>query len=175
MNALWKSLLLVSVAILVASCLGPPTPRYRGARPPGQRYSLDRPPPGNDPNLAADSRYVQQVQPPPTTAGDIADPQIDPGLSADPNVSTAPGPNDPTTADANPTADGTTPNTAPQTPTPPPAPEPPAEYPYGKPVPGSRGFVYSPYDPTAGKVDVQGFAPGTKVRCPYTGKVFRVP
>jgi hypothetical protein len=42
-------------------------------------------------------------------------------------------------------------------------------------VPGKPGFVYSPFDKTAGVVDVQGMAPGTKVKCPYTGKVFIVP
>ena len=47
--------------------------------------------------------------------------------------------------------------------------------PYGVKVPGKPGFVYSPFDKTAGVVDVQGMAPGTKVKCPYTGKVFIVP
>lgn len=172
MKALWQNLTLVALTALLAGCFGPP-PSYRGARPPGQRYSLDRPPPGNDPNIAADSRYVQQVPAPPTTAEDIAEPQIDPGLSTDPSVSTAPGPNDPANP-ANPTTADPA-NAAATTPEPPPPPQPPAELPYGKPVPGKRGFVYSPYDSSAGFVDVQGIAPGTKVRCPYTGKIFRVP
>ena len=49
------------------------------------------------------------------------------------------------------------------------------ELPYGIKVPNKPGFVYSPYDKTAGIVDVMGFAPGTKVKCPYTHKVFLVP
>ena len=47
--------------------------------------------------------------------------------------------------------------------------------PFGIKVNGKPGFVYSPFDKTAGIVDVQGMAPGTKVRCPYTGKIFIVP
>lgn len=47
--------------------------------------------------------------------------------------------------------------------------------PYAKPVPGKPGYVFSPFDPNGGYVDVTGFAPGSKVKDPYSGKVFLVP
>jgi hypothetical protein len=60
--------------------------------------------------------------------------------------------------------------------TPPPAtPNPSGNLPFGTPVIGEKGFVYSPYAPEKGKVDVKGIPSGTKVECPFTGKVFRVP
>ena len=46
---------------------------------------------------------------------------------------------------------------------------------YGQPVVGKKGFVYSPFAPDKGQVDVEGIPAGTKVKCPYTGKTFRVP
>jgi hypothetical protein len=61
----------------------------------------------------------------------------------------------------------------------PPVPPPPTsgsnQYPYGKPVPGKKGFVFSPYDDKAGMIDVRDYTPGTKVRDPYTNKIFLVP
>jgi hypothetical protein len=67
--------------------------------------------------------------------------------------------------------------------TPPPPPTPPAppptqkkdDYPYGIPVPGKEGLVYSPYDQKAGYVDVRGLKPGSLVEDPYSKKYFRVP
>ena len=49
------------------------------------------------------------------------------------------------------------------------------DLPYGKPVPGKPGYVFSPYDKSGGYVDVTGYAPGQKVKDPYTGKIFLVP
>jgi hypothetical protein len=48
------------------------------------------------------------------------------------------------------------------------------DYPYGVPVPDKPGFVRSPYSPDK-LTDVRGYAPGTEVKDPYTGKIFLVP
>jgi hypothetical protein len=50
-----------------------------------------------------------------------------------------------------------------------------SDFPYAKPVPGKPGYVYSPFDPNGGYVDVKGYAPGQKVKDPYSGKIFLVP
>ena len=51
-----------------------------------------------------------------------------------------------------------------------------AGLPYGIPVPGRKSMVTSPYTPDEGKyVDVTGFASGSVVKDPYTGKFFLVP
>ena len=51
-----------------------------------------------------------------------------------------------------------------------------AGLPYGIPVPGRKGMVTSPYTPDEGKyIDVTGFASGSIVKDPYTGKFFLGP
>lgn len=47
--------------------------------------------------------------------------------------------------------------------------------PFGKPVQGLPGFVSSPYAKDNQLVNIQGLEPGVIIRCPYSGKVFRVP
>jgi len=49
------------------------------------------------------------------------------------------------------------------------------DMPYGIPVPGRKGMVTSPYLPEGNFIDVSGFAPGSAVKDPYTGKIFLVP
>jgi len=49
------------------------------------------------------------------------------------------------------------------------------QLPTAKPVPGKPGYVFSPFDPSGGYVDVTGYASGQKVKDPYSGKVFLVP
>lgn len=49
------------------------------------------------------------------------------------------------------------------------------ETPYGVPVAGRPGLVNSPYAGKLQLVDVTGLKPGQEVKCPYSGKLFRVP
>ena len=42
------------------------------------------------------------------------------------------------------------------------------DLPYGKPVPGKPGYVFSPFDKNGGYVDVTGYSPGQKVKDPYS-------
>ena len=65
----------------------------------------------------------------------------------------------------------------PAKPRPTPAKESPAmdALPYGAPVPGRPGMVNSPFAGKEQLVDVTGMAVGDPVKCPYSGKLFRVP
>jgi hypothetical protein len=49
------------------------------------------------------------------------------------------------------------------------------DLPFGIVIPGKPGYVYSPFSDNRQQVDVTGIPTGTKVKCPYTSKVFRVP
>jgi hypothetical protein len=49
------------------------------------------------------------------------------------------------------------------------------DLPYGTPVPGKPGLVTSPFAQDRGYVDVTGFAPGTEIQDPFTGKTFLTP
>ena len=49
------------------------------------------------------------------------------------------------------------------------------QFPTAKPVPGKPGYVFSPYDPNGGYVDVTGYQSGSKVKDPYSQKIFLVP
>lgn len=104
-----------------------------------------------------------------------------------PQAPTTPPPSVPTKVAANtapaptpPPAPQVKPSPAPTTPAPstlPPAPKQAAanELPFGAPIPGRPGFVNSPYAAKHQLVDVTGLPTGMEVKCPYTGKLFRVP
>lgn len=92
---------------------------------------------------------------------------------------TVPPPQNPPRSSAKPSA---TPRSSPATVTerskPSPSPRNPstqAQFPTAKPVPGKPGYVFSPFDPSGGYVDVNGYTSGQKVKDPYSGKIFLVP
>lgn len=58
--------------------------------------------------------------------------------------------------------------------TPPPS-APAEDLPFGSAITGRPGFVNSPYAAKHQLVDVTGLPVGMEVKCPYTGKLFRVP
>jgi hypothetical protein len=49
------------------------------------------------------------------------------------------------------------------------------DFPTAKPVPGKPGYVFDPFNPNGGYIDVSGYAPGSKVKDPATKKIFIVP
>lgn len=50
-----------------------------------------------------------------------------------------------------------------------------SEFPTAKAVPGKPGYVFSPFDTDKRYVDVSGYASGSKVKDPWTDKIFVVP
>jgi hypothetical protein len=48
-------------------------------------------------------------------------------------------------------------------------------FPTAKAVPGKPGYVFSPFDADKRYVDVSGYASGSKVKDPWTDKIFVVP
>jgi len=59
-------------------------------------------------------------------------------------------------------------------PTPSPRAQTAVHFPTAKPVPNKPGYVFSPSDPSK-YVDVTGYPSGSKVKDPYSGKIFLVP
>ena len=55
------------------------------------------------------------------------------------------------------------------------APYPQSAFPIAKAVPDKPGYVFSPFDTSGRYVDVSGYASGTKVKDPWTDKIFVVP
>ncbi|WP_395747723.1 hypothetical protein [Prosthecobacter sp.] len=169
MKRLLQASLLIATATSFTACYGPnPPPPPRGGRgrsldvPPRYGVSQEQTQYLNGVNLENSNPAVVQtpdpnaqvtgetVTPPPTTADNPAAP---------PPVSVTP--------------PGSTP--APANPSTPPAPAPAADIPYATRITGKPGFVKSPFDPNGQAIDVRDFQSGQKARCPYTGKIFRVP
>jgi hypothetical protein len=112
----------------------------------------------NLPKVTLNDRPTQPVAPPP---------QVQP--KPEPKTKPAPAPS--SVASNKPTAP---PLTAPTTP---PAAEnkPVQDIPFGSAIAGRPGFVNSPFAAKHQLVDVTGLPTGMEVKCPYTGKLFRVP
>jgi hypothetical protein len=106
-----------------------------------------------------------EVPPADLLGPDAAPPAVSPGDPRQPRVDLTPPPESPAVG----------PLEKPGPPAPQPAPAKREDLPYGLPITGKKGYVYSPYGETRQQVDVTDIPTGTKVKCPYTGKVFRVP
>jgi hypothetical protein len=118
---------------------------------------IDEPPPRRTTRTAATRPATATQYPPPTQP-------FDPAAGTTTTTTTTP-PTDP----ADTTAAASTPTTTTST-----TAAARGDYPYGVPVPDKPGFVRSPYSPDK-LTDVRGYAPGTEVKDPYTGKIFLVP
>ena len=161
MKRLLQASLLIAITTGFTACSDPTPPPARG----GRGRSLDVPPRYGV--SQEQTQYIDNVNP------------------ADPNAAAAvqpPNPNAPVTGDvvtAPPTTDNpTAPPPVSVTPpgsTPAVSPPVPAEIPYATRITGKPGFVKSPFDPNGQAIDVRDFQSGQKAKCPYTGKIFRVP
>jgi hypothetical protein len=164
MNRLIPATILIACSCGLSACYGPtpPPPQPRGR-------SLDIPPRYGVPEQ--ETRYFD--------GANMGDPNSAAVMPPDPNA--------PITGDTvtPPPTDGSTiapppVSVTPPTSTPPPAPSPapppaPAEIPFATRIEGKPGFVKSPFDPSGQAIDARDFQSGQKARCPYTGKIFRVP
>jgi hypothetical protein len=163
MKRLLQASLLIAITSSFTACSDPNPPPPRG----GRGRSLDVPPRYGV--AQEQTPYIDNVNPTDPTTAVVQPPN--PNAPVTGEIGTAP----PTTE--NPTAPPpivVTPpgSTPPAAPTPPPAP---AEIPYATRITGKPGFVKSPFDPNGQAIDVRDFQSGQKAKCPYTGKVFRVP
>ncbi len=88
-----------------------------------------------------------------------------------PSPVTSPAPSMPTPSPV--ASNNAPPTVTPETPAT--TPKPVQEIPFGAAIAGRPGFVNSPYAARHQLVDVTGLPVGMEVKCPYTGKLFRVP
>lgn len=147
--------LLIASALSITSCYGPTPPPPRGPRgrsldvPP--RYGVAEEQTRYFEGANLEDPHAATVQPPnlnaPVTGPIVTPPPTTSGTTAPPPVTVTP-----------------------------PAPAPaPADIPFATRITGKPGFVKSPFDPNGQAIDVRDFQSGQKARCPYTGKIFRVP
>ena len=164
MKRLLQASLLIATATGFTACSDPTPPAPRG----GRGRSLDVPPRYGVPQ--EQTQYFDGVNLADPNAAAVQPPNPNAPVTGD-NVTTPP-PTDNTTAPppVTVTPPGSTP--PPVAPTQPPAP---AEIPFATRITGKPGFVKSPFDPNGQAIDVRDFQSGQKARCPYTGKIFRVP
>ena len=117
---------------------------------------------------------TKKSAPPPRPAATAAAVKPELQSKAEPKVADAP------SAPVQPPAPA--PALTPKTDAPAPSPTPPPtavgsadDLPFGALIAGRPGFVHSPYAMKTQIVDVTGLRPGQEVKCPFTGKLFRVP
>lgn len=158
-------LLATAASSLITSCVDPMMPP---PPPPGRGRNLDAPPRYGV--SESQTRYFEGTPPPPPGSGDPAA-VLTPEPGAPPVTTVVPPPV--TTVVPPPVTTVVPPPTT--TPAPTPAPAPAADIPFATRMPGKPGFVKSPFDPNGQAIDVRDFQSGQKARCPYTGKIFKVP
>lgn len=135
--------------------------------------------PVETPSRPAPAEKKSDIPSPPKVASTPAAPLVKPAPAPAPTTPAPAKPQASPTPSA-PTVTANKPNTPPAVNTPPatapaPAPKPVQEIPYGTAIAGRPGFVNSPYAAAHQLVDVTGLPSGMEVKCPYTGKLFRVP
>lgn len=163
MKRLLQASLLIATATGFTACSSPNPPPPGGGR--GRGRSLDVPPRYGVPQ--EQTQYFDGVNLENSNAAAVQPPNPDAPVTGD-NVS-APPTTENTTAP--PPVSVTPPGSTPAAPTPPPAPD----IPYATRIAGKPGFVKSPFDPSGQAIDVRDFRSDQKAKCPYTGKIFRVP
>ena len=159
MKRLLQASLLIAITSSFTACSDPNPPPPRG----GRGRSLDVPPRYGV--AQEQTPYIDNVNPTDSNAA-AAVQTPNPNAPVTGEIGTAP----PTTE--TPTAPPPISVTPPVASTPPPAP---AEIPFATRISGKPGFVKSPFDPNGQSIDVRDFQSGQKAKCPYTGKIFRVP
>ena len=164
MIRLLPSLFLLSLTVIgLGSCAGPQSEVSESAAAAKPVATPVKPPERDSGGDDYWKLAMQRYQPPATGTGlqpaavDVETPVTGPSLS-----------------DASPTMDSASTKAVSTAP----APKPDlnqAEIPFATWAPGKRGMVTSPFDPNKQPIDVRDFNAGQLARCPYSGKIFRVP